>query len=245
MSLFDSEILAKLVEESNKKEAGQVPNVVEFNADANRAEERAYLESIFLSFPAGKKKQNLKRAFLSADEGQHLGAWGELVLFDWLDRMEMNPEPEPEIQGVTPDFIILSQGKEICVEVFVLRHSPQDGDIAKRSGSVWWPETTATYAAAGGRIESKLNKYRNCEKPYVICGVIKNWVIGFPEMANQYFPWLVEDHGSNDVNNVHQHVSALLIIRTQWPPDAESYQIDRKLYRNGHAKYPLPSTVLG
>jgi hypothetical protein len=245
VSLFDSKILAKLVEESEKKDAGRVPYVVGFNADARRAEERAYLESIFLGFPDGKKKQNLKRAFLSADEGQHHGAWGELVLYDWLYRMDMDPEPEPEIQGVTPDYLISSQGEEICVEVFVLKHSPQDEDIARRSGSVWWPETTATYEAAGNRIDSKLNKYRKCKRPYVICGVIKNWVIGPPEMAKQYFPRLFEDHGPNDVEKARQHVSALLVIRTQWPPNAERYLIDRKLFRNEHAEYPVSSTVFG
>lgn len=245
MPLFESSILTKLTAKSGENDVSRVPYIVEFYADVNRAEERAYLDRVFQSYPDGRKKQNLKRFFLSVDDGQHHGAWGELVLYDWLKRMDMDPVPEPDIQGVTPDFLISSQETEICVEVFVIRHSPQDENIARRSGSVWWPEATATYKAAGSIIASKLTKYRECERPYVICGVVRNWVIGLPEMVKQYFPRLFEDHGPYGVVKAYQHVSALLVMRAQWPQNADRYLIDSSLIENTHATYPLPDTVFG
>lgn len=253
--LFDPEILDDMLAEVEEN-GNQQPVILTPYADEERRQERAYLESVFQRLPEGKDKKDLKRDFLSERNGQHHGAWGELVLYDWLTKPGKDPVFKPKVIGKTPDFLITERGQQIYLELASLQdhdaemfRSPMK--VINKNGEEfpiwkWYPEETDTYNAVGNSIDAKLSQYREIGEmghAYVVCVLLRNWNIDLPEIKKQFSSRLVWEHGPNDREPACSHVSGLLVARAYWSHGANCYHIDCALLRNGHADNPTPGAV--
>lgn len=112
--IFDSTKMKKL----RKKFAGlplnEVPTIVKLDNLDEYKNERIHLEDL-ISKINGPKQRDLIKKLVNSNEGQHVGAWFELMLFGWLlDNFIV--EVEPNIEDCYPDFRICFNGLPIAIE---------------------------------------------------------------------------------------------------------------------------------
>lgn len=204
-----------------------------------RDDELSYLETVLQRMPS-EGANRLRDRLAVNDEGNRWGAWGEVVIYDWLESTGKRPQFEPESDGKTPDFVVETKGQAVFIEVFVTLRSRDDAEIDTtpiRDGwnvAVWWPAATTTYHAASGRIIEKLDKYKGLGSPYVVCDVLKTPLISPADVRLLFQSWLLEHHS---------HVSGLSVVEPRWEPSAGRYRLECRIFPNPKALHLIDSTT--
>lgn len=203
-------------------------------------DELRYLESVLQRVPS-EDANKLRNRLAVHDEGNRWGAWGELIIYEWLESTGKRPHFEPEPGGRRPDFLIEPKGESIFIEVFVTRRSPDDEGIDTtpiRPGlpvSVWWSGETRTYHAASGRLIEKLDKYKGLDSSYVVCDVLVTPIISPGNIRELFQSWFLPE--------AHEHVSALLVVTPRWEPSVGRYRFECMFFPNPDALHSLDSTA--
>jgi hypothetical protein len=114
--IFDDERMGTLREKYSHQPDYQVPKIVALDRIDELAGERAYLETLIREVPAPKQKDLLGK-LLQDNEGRHMGAWFELMLFGWLKENHRGQViVEPHIEGHAPDFALITGSTRIAIE---------------------------------------------------------------------------------------------------------------------------------
>jgi hypothetical protein len=114
--IFDDDRMRALRRKYADKPDYQVPKIVGLDRIDEFAGERAYLETLIRQFP-DPKRTDLLGKLLQDNEGQHIGAWFELMLFGWLKENQKGwVLAEPNIEGDAPDFALITGSTRIAIE---------------------------------------------------------------------------------------------------------------------------------
>jgi len=242
---------------------------VDLYTNSLRRKEREHIEAIFARLPESPYKREVQDRLLLRDLGSYLGAWYELMVYDWLDRLDKNPTPEPAIPNSSgrPDFLIESSGLRIFIEVFVAQVSAEDENVAGKARTVW-PAATATFRRMGGRLEKKMGKYSQITQmphtAYVICVCLESRLIELREvitffLGNEVYNLqtcrlepaldgqIFERHAGEPPSaaDYYRHVSALLVAKRFRDSIGSDYRIEFGLIQNPYAFTPIPETEFG
>ncbi len=112
--LFDSDKMKILRKKYRDTPDLFAPEVIKLDRFETLSKEREYLEEILQSVSWRVQKKWLGD-FSTANNGQHLSAWFEMMLYGWLDPIGC-VHPEPEIEGNLPDFSLKTYEQEIFIE---------------------------------------------------------------------------------------------------------------------------------
>jgi hypothetical protein len=260
-SIFDMPRFAKLLNDPLQNQAEEIP-AIELYRNRLRQKEREYIEAVFARLPEGSYKNDVQHRFLLPGISNHLGAWYELMVYDWLDRLDKNPIPEPSqpIGESKPDFKIESSDRlSILIEVTVVQQSNKDDHI----GSTWWPAATATFETMRGALIRKMGQHQiPPDMAYVIClcfetnlidiGEVKTCFLGgesviiatgelVPNLDGEIF----ENHPGMPLLSKHQDVSALLVARRNRATIDDGFKLIFGLIQNPYANIHIPDTEFG
>jgi hypothetical protein len=112
--IFDSPEMLRLREKYRGYTDYRSPEIIILDRQAHLSGEREYLESLIESVRPQKQKEWLSRLW-NDDNGQHLSAWFEMMLYGWLRKVG-EVDVEPEIEGNFPDFAVHFEDKKIIIE---------------------------------------------------------------------------------------------------------------------------------
>jgi hypothetical protein len=113
--IFDSEQAKRLAKRYDREPDYCVPQSVFMVRSEALEGERQIIERIVASAP-DRKHKDWKSRLLSKDDSQHLGAWFEVRLFEWLqDHGSVEVEPQVVSQE-SPDFLLTSEHAQVSVE---------------------------------------------------------------------------------------------------------------------------------
>lgn len=263
-SLFDSPNFIRLLDSYSSDELEQLPPVIDLYKNPLRQKEREHLETVFARLPEGSYKREIQNRFLLPEPiSAHLGAWYELMVYDWLDGLGKNPILQPSIPNSKskPDFLVESDGLQIFIEVTVVQESRKDRDVGRRRG--WWPAATATFETMRESLIKKMGQHPGIppQSAYVMCLCLENrliWpdevrtcflgsesvVLKSRELRPEYDGEIFEKH--DDMLLVkHRNVSALLVARRSGASIDEGYELVFELIQNPYAFTPIPETEFG
>jgi len=135
MILFDAKQTVKLRQKYGSVPDLFAPEVVKLDRLEFLSEERKYLERLVRSVP-----QNIQQKwigdFATVDNGQHIGAWFEIMLYGWLQQIGQ-VKPEPQVEGNLPDFSINIDNQEIFVEARAFVISDQEREVDARQAELF------------------------------------------------------------------------------------------------------------
>ena len=253
ISLFDRTVIEALkIKFSSSGIKGRVPQIIDLYESLNRKNEFEYLEQIFSRIPSGRKKNNLRTSFLSEDDGNHIGALAELMIFDWLEKLGKNPSFETLLPGnrETPDLLINNDDRQIIIEVAAVQESIED-QIIMNSHRGFWPGATSTYKSMGSRLAEKAGKYAKYQKPYVICiylansiiqlGQIKDYFLGDDtynfsiEKLQREYNGIIFENNNDEILVKHRHVSGILVAKRNRGSIEEGFKLNFGLIQNPYA----------
>jgi hypothetical protein len=189
-SLFSSSKFKKLLDLYPADEPGQPPEVIDLYRNPLRQRECEHIENIFAQLPNNSYKEKVQTKLLSENSGDHIGAWYELMVYDWLVGLGKNPIPQPVLQTTNgaegyPDFLIESNGLQIYIEVSVIQEAQKDKD--RGIGGVVWTETTRTFEKIGDKLREKMGKYEvPSDSAYVICLGLESRLIDLGEVKTYF-----------------------------------------------------------
>jgi len=176
--IFDSVLMQRLREEYASVPDCCVPKVVFLDRSADLAGERQYLETLLQSVPEAQKRRWLK-FLLTDDHGNHLGAWFEIMLYGWLQRVG-RVVIEPDVGGDLPDFSVTIHGQQVIVEAWA--HQERRRKFKDR------------FAEVLSLVQSVVEQ---AQEPYIIH--VENYLQG-TELSGDHFvgevtQWLAESPG--------------------------------------------------
>jgi hypothetical protein len=132
--IFESQQMADLRKDYAHCSDYLAPEIVRLDRLPSLAAERDYLEAT-LQRAKGAKQQEWLRRLLSVDEGQHLGAWFEMMLCGWLDQVGI-VDIEPRVEGEPVDFAINVGARRIVVEAKALIMDSDERRYEKYAGEL-------------------------------------------------------------------------------------------------------------
>lgn len=134
--IFDSEQANSLAKRYVREPDYCVPQSVLMLRSEALEGERQLIERIVASTPK-RKHNDWKSRLLSKDDPQHLGAWFEVRLLEWLQK-HGSVEVEPlTIADERPDFAATVQGLRIVLEAVAYTKSSEDRKLDCWEGIVW------------------------------------------------------------------------------------------------------------
>src|SRR5262249_3138809 len=180
-SIFDLPAFQRFTMTTPADEQDQVPPAVALYNDLYRQRERDDIERIFASLPVNSYTPEIQRRLLSEDISNHLGAWYELMVYDWLATLSKNPIPQPTLatSKSKPDFLVESNGLQIFIEVAVVKESQADRNFVS-GGTV----TTATFRTMRERLIDKMGQHPGIPSnaAYIICLCLNSFLIDLGEV---------------------------------------------------------------
>ena len=207
---------------------------------------------------ARKIKGNLKVAEM------HLGAWYELMVYDWLCKQGKYPYPEPTILDGKPDFVFTSNDKKIYVEVGSVKESKKDKQLEEREDFVL-TQTTATFAAMRERLIDKACKYESVATTgdaYVVCLGLESSLINIADVKTCFLGddgynlssgsiqstingdvFARENDGTFLVN--YKHISAILVATRNFTLNEDDNKLAFGLIQNPYAVNEIQPTEFG
>jgi hypothetical protein len=102
----------------------RVPDIVFLDRYDGYKKERAAIEKLVSSVSISKQNDWLGR-LISPDHQQHVGAWFEIMLFEWL-KQNFEVKVEPDINGKHPDFLIEANANPVLIESIAFLYSPDE-----------------------------------------------------------------------------------------------------------------------
>jgi hypothetical protein len=257
-SILDAPAFRQLLDDYSGN-AEEMPLVLALYRNPHRQQELDYIDAVFERLPEGRVKKRIQREFLSEDPAHHWGAWYELMVYDWLDRLNKNPQLErPLPGGSTPDIKIQSGPLDIFIEVTHVRESLGDQDIE----TSWWNADTATFARMTAALKEKSVQHPTISPSaaYVICIALENKLIEMSEVKTALFGHeqyslttsktridceglLFENH-PDALLVKHRNVSAFLVTKRD-QSTLGAFKLRFGLIQNPYAQVPIPNTEFG
>lgn len=259
-SLFDLPEFKRLLNSPAVHEPEQMPPVVDLYINPLRPKEREHIDAIFARLPKSSYKKEITDRLLSQNLGDYLGAWYELMVYDWLDGLGKEPALQPSMPNgkSRPEFVIESNGLQIFIEVTVVQQAQRDRDV----GGVWWPAATSTFEKIGDKLREKSGQHQIPQgSAYVIClglesrlirsGEVKTYFIGgecvgksgelYPNLDGEIF----EIHTDMPPLVKYPHVSGLLVARPNTATIEDGYRLIFRYIQNPYALASIPETEFG
>ena len=224
--------------------------------------EQAYLDAIINKLQKNHPQYAGKITGKLQDDLKHLGAWYELMVYDWLWKQGKNPVPEPTAPDGKgkPDFVFTSNDKKIYIEVASVQESKKD----KESENFLLDQGRATYAAMRERFIDKAGKYESVAiagDAYVICLGLENSLIEEDVrtcfIANDsYNPLsgklqaaldgeIFERYNDGSFLVKYKNVSAILVARRNFTLNEEENKLTFGLIQNPYAINEIQPTEFG
>jgi hypothetical protein len=261
-SIFDVPRFAELLDGSSQNQAEGLP-AVDLYRNGSRRKEREYIEAVFARLPEGSYKSDLQRRFLSPNTSDYLGAWYELMVYDWLDGLGKNPVLQPLLSTgkSKPDFEIRSDELQSLIEVTVVQQSSNDSHIDR--GRVWWPAAIATFETMRNSLIRKIGQHSIPPgMAYVICLCLETDLIDIEQVktcflggesaavaTRELLPRLdgevFENHPGMPLLVKHRDVSALLVARRNRTTVDDGFRLLFGLVQNPYAHVRIPDTEFG
>lgn len=266
-SFFNSPNFKNLLDNLTSNQSGQLSPIVDLYKNPFREKEREHIEAILARLPNHSYVCDIERRLLSTTN--YLGAWYELMVYDWLYELEKTPIVQPLApDGRTkPDFFIKANGTLIFIDVASVQGSKKDENVGEiyNSVRVWWPEdeNTAIFKTMRERLLNKIGKHRSITKEaYVIClgletpwidsGAVKTCFIGTESFdpvsgrLRQKLDGEIFEKEENDFFLVkHLNISALLVARHSGVSEEEGYKLVFELIQNPYARIRIHDTEFG
>ena len=106
-------------------------------------------------------------------DSEHLGAWYELMVYDWLWKLEKNPSPQPFAPDgkSKPDFMFASNDKSVYVDVASVQESEKDKELVESQAFVQ-SQSLSSFATMRERLLDKAGKHKSIShvgNVYIIC----------------------------------------------------------------------------
>jgi len=112
--LFDSVEMRSIRQKFENVALLNTPEVIKLDRLQELRGEREYLEFLIQTTPENIQRKWLGD-FISTNNGQHLGAWFEMMLYGWL-RSIGEVDIEPKVEGDLPDFSLYIEQQKIYIE---------------------------------------------------------------------------------------------------------------------------------
>lgn len=262
-SIFDLPDFQRLLTNYSPDQQAQIPPAVELYNDPYRQREREDIERIFANLPVNSYKREIQDRLLLGDTPNHLGAWYELFVYDWLAGLSKNPIPQPTLAGAKsrPDFLIESNRLQIFIEVAVVQESRADKDVRQRGP--WWPAAIATFRTMRERLIDKMGQHPGIPQnaAYLICLCLNSFLIDLGEVktcllggeaininTGELVPLLDGDifevHG-NELFVKYTHVSGVLVARCNRSTLEDGYKLVFGYVQNPYADISIPTNEFG
>lgn len=148
-----------------------------------RERERQHIQTIFSQLSNKSYQHEIQKRLLIGDQSNHLGAWYELMVYDWLRQKGLNPIPVAKTDsGISrPDFLVNLNGIETYVEVACVQESQKDQPLLEKSA--WYPAATATFETMRKRLIDKIGQHKFLDdKAYLVCLCLHSRRIGLSEV---------------------------------------------------------------
>ncbi len=261
-SLFDSPKFKQLLDSYLSSGSEQPPPIVDLYMKPFRVKEREHIEVILGQLNNHSYARRIESRLLLTPE--YLGAWHELMVFDWLSGLGKQLALQPSIEGSKPEFFYESNGLPIFIEVAAVQESLNDNDVGKTIGGVkiWAPEATETFKKLNGVLTHKAGQHSSIKKAaYVIClclesrlidiGEVKTYFLGGEavDMAGELHPRLdglvFESQDNLQLPKKYKNVSALLVAKHSRNSAEEGYKLVFGLIQNPYATNPISPNEFG
>lgn len=266
-SIFDLAKFQRLLSAYSPDQLDHVPPAVALYNDPYRNDERDHIETIFASLPVNSYKREIQRRLLLDDMSNHLGAWYELMVYDWLRTLDKHPITQPPLATgrSKPDFLIESNELPIFIEVASVQESQGDGDLRQRGA--WSPVASATFRTMRERLVDKMGQHPSIPSnaAYIIClclhtslpgflielGEIKTCLLGgeavniatgelVPQLDGEIFEW---HEGESWVK--YKHVSGILVARSNRSTLEHGHKLIFGYIQNPYANSPVSTDEFG
>ncbi|MHA1795739.1 MAG: hypothetical protein ACTSUK_06470 [Promethearchaeota archaeon] len=194
--LFKSSIIEELRKKYGHLPDYKVPQIVELDRDDNLRCEKIIIDEVISQ--AETEKQNEWISKLISKKGEHfLGAWFEIMLFDWLNRIG-HTKIEPIIQGQKIDFVLTHNQVDIYIEAHAIAKDYILDSVVKEF----------------------IQKLRSIEKPYCIgileCEISSNY--STKKITKDVVEWLSANPSNEFELNTNDAKIHLIAIPTPENP---------------------------
>lgn len=264
-SLFDSPKFKQLLGSHLTDGSGQPSPIIDLYKNPTRKKEREHIEAIIRQLPKSSYMQEIESRLLSPEMDKFLGAWHELMVFDWLLGLGKQITLQPPIPGSKPEFRYESDGLPVFIEVAVVQESKKDKVAGRSYGTVrvWWPEATETFKTMMERLIDKMGQHRGInDAAYVIClclesrlidiGEVKTCFLGgesvdiVSEQLYQNFDGMIFENQDNLPLLVkYRNVSALLVAKHSGVSVDDGYKLTFGLIQNPYSNMPISPDEFG
>lgn len=141
--VFDTARMRELRERYEGHPDVRVPRVVFLDRHEELQPERALVDRLVGSVRESKQRDWVGR-FVSVDHSQHMGAWFEVMLFDWLS--SVGPvEVEPDVEGDSPDFLLTTGDDRVAIEATVAFIPAERRKRERGNAEVFWTLTQLSH----------------------------------------------------------------------------------------------------
>ena len=249
--IFDSEAMQRQRTKYAATPDDCAPKIVLLDRLAKTSGERSYLEELVVSVAESKRKGWLGR-MLSDRDGQHLGAWFELMLYGWL-RQVGEVHFEPEVEGDNPDFVLRTAGHRIAIEARVFQGVEAERELHGRAAAMLVsPEPLKSPLGEKAKQHKRLRKAGH---PYILALFLEH-VIPSPQTVTQ--AWfgrlrvvpgtdnarLVAEHDGSGLHYFgtrvyHKSVTGTLVFNATLSADRQRRQLKGCYIENPFAKAPV------
>ncbi len=241
-SLFELDNFKSLL----KKDLRVPSPIVDLYRTSYRKEERDHIDAII------NKLQNTHPTYAREIinrllvDSEYLGAWYELMVYDWLSEQSKNPLPQPVAPDgkSKPDFLFDSFGKKVYIDVASVQESSRDKAIYD-SPNFWQPEATSTFATMRERLLDKMGKHSSISSvgaSYIICLGLESPLIYTEDVKTCFLGNGSLNLSSNKLHSAingeifekeksgaflvkNKNVSGLLVAKHNWGSKNDGYRL--------------------
>jgi hypothetical protein len=134
------------------------------------AETLGFLSSCFSELPANKRGR-LEKRIVKCDEHEIEAIYSELVAYELLKRLRLDPEWSPKIQSNNPDLAFRSNCQDFIADVLVIRSLSKTIEPHGKVIASWDSPTNPSESRSkkfADHISNKATKYRGLGLPLVV-----------------------------------------------------------------------------
>jgi hypothetical protein len=239
----------------------QPPPIVDLYKNPNRQMEREHIQEIHARLTDSSYAREILKRLLSPNTANYLGAWHELMVYNWLVDLGKNPVVQPLLPNGTsrPDFHFTSNSLSIYIDVASVQESQKDKDTGKVYGSarMIWSEATATFSTMQEALRKKMGQHGSItDAAYVVCLCLESRLINIGEVKTCFLgDESIDTRGRlhHDLNGEifernddrsflvkYANVSGVLVAK-----HGSDYKLLFGYIQNPYAKFPVRETEFG
>lgn len=122
--VFDSPEMIALRNRFSSELSFRVPEIVFMDRYDGCKQEKEIIEKLAHCYPPQKLKDWLGN-FINTNRQQHIGAWFEIMVFEWL-KQNFAVQVAPDINGKQPDFLIEANANPVLIESTTFLYSQDE-----------------------------------------------------------------------------------------------------------------------